>query len=316
MFRRLRLTAGLRYDYFDYTSFASLSPRAGLSLLLSPITTISFAYGRHYQSPYPVELVANEANTSLKNKYTDQYVVGIDHLFREDIKLTLEAYYKEYFDVPISQRYTTPDPFDYDDGVYVNASKGRASGIELFLQKKLTDNFSTIISYARSRSETFDPRFATYYASTYDYQNVFTAMGGYKFRFSGQSWYENISSKPWYHALAWLPIMPSDEYEISIKWRYLGGRPYTSPAYYPMLRRWIVEEEQVLNSNRYTPYHRLDLRIDRRFLFNNWTLLVFFDIVNIYNRDNIWNYQYNDDGSISTVLQYKTFPVGGVTLEF
>lgn len=316
LLRRVRLTAGLRYDYFDYTSFVSLSPRAGVSFRLSPITTFNLAYGRHYQSPYTIELVSNDANKNLDSKYTNQYVVGLEHLFREDIKLTLEAYYKEYFDVPIKQNLTTPDPFDYDDGTYVNASKGRAQGVELFLQKKLTDNFSTIISYARSMSETLDPRFDTYYPSDYDYQNVFTAMGGYKFRFTGQPWFEKMTSQPWYFALAWLPVMPADEFEISLKWRYLGGRPYTAPVYYPELQRWVVEEQQELNSQRYPTYHRLDLRIDRRFLFSNWTLVVFFDIVNIYNRDNIWNYQYNDDGTISKVLQYQTLPVGGVTLEF
>jgi hypothetical protein len=38
--------------------------------------------------------------------------------------------------------------------------------------------------------------------------------------------------------------------------------------------------------------------------------------VNIYNNDNIWSYQYNDDGTIDEVLQFNTLPVGGVTIEF
>jgi outer membrane receptor protein involved in Fe transport len=314
--KRFRFTGGLRYDYFDFNKFSSISPRAGLSFGLSPITTFNIAYGRHYQSPYPVELTANPENKDLRNKYTNQYVIGLEHLFRDDIKLTIEAYYKEYFDIPVKKNLTTPDPFDYDDGRFVNAAKGQAQGVELFLQKKLTDRFSTIISYAHSNSKTLDPRFDTYYPSDYDYRDVFTFIGGYKYRWYDADWYQKLRQKPWYFAISWLPFVPSDEFEVSLKWRYLGGRPYTQPVYYPELQRWVVEEQQDLNTRRYPPYHRLDLRLDRRFLFDKWTLVVFFDIVNLYSRNNIWNYQYNDDGTISEVLQYKTLPIGGVTVEF
>lgn len=314
--KRLRFTGGLRYDYFEFNAFSSLSPRAGFAFGLSPITTFNVAYGRHYQSPYPVELAAHPANNTLRNKYTNQYVVGLEHFFRDDIKLTLEAYYKEYFDIPVKKNLTTPDPFDFDEGAFINAAEGRAQGVEMFLQKKLTEKFSTIMSYAHSASQTLDPRFNTHYPSDYDYRDVFTFIGGYKYRWYDTAWYEKLRRKPWYFAVSWLPFMPADEFEISLKWRYLGGRPYTRPVYYPELQRWIVEEQQELNTLRYPPYHRLDLRLDRRFLFQSWTLVVFFDVVNVYNRDNIWNYQYNDDGTISEVLQYKTFPVGGVTVEF
>ena len=109
-------------------------------------------------------------------------------------------------------------------------------------------------------------------------------------------------------------------WELSLKFRYLGGRPYTPPVYYPHLQEWIVQETQQLNSKRYPQYHRLDLRIDHRFLFDNWSFVIFFDINNIYNRDNIWAYQYgvDDDGNkeVRDVLQYKTIPVGGFTIEF
>lgn len=313
---RLRVTGGLRYDYFKFTRFSSLSPRLGLSWRANAYVTLNAAYGRHFQSPYPVELAANVDNHLLRHKYTDQFVVGIDYLIRDDIKLTLEAYHKEYFDIPVRKRDTTPDPYDRDNGLYINAARGETRGFELFFQKKLTDKFSTIISYAHSDAKTVDPRSNDYYPADYDYRDVFTFIGGYKYRAYKDSWFQKMRQQLWYRVLAWLPVMPADEMELSIKWRYLGGRPYTEPIYHADLQRWVVEEALPLNTSRYPAYHRFDLRLDRRFLFNSWTLVVFFDLVNIYDQDNIWNYQYNDDGSVSTVNQYKTLPVGGVTLEF
>jgi hypothetical protein len=314
--RYFRLTGGLRYGKFEYTGYEAVEPRMGLSIRLHPKLNLNFAYGKHHQTPSYIEVSAHPLNRNLKDKYTQQYVVGIDYLIREDINLVMEAYSKTYHNVPVERNLTTADPFDDFQGEMLNVGKGRAKGIELFLQKKLTRSFSTIISYAHSISEARDPRYGTYYNWDYDYRNVFTLIAGYKFSWSDDPWYQKLRSRWWFNMISWIPLSPSDEFELSLKFRYLGGRPYTPPQYYPQLREWVVEETQELNPLRYPDYHRFDIRIDRRFIFNNWNLVVFFDIMNIYNRDNIWDYQYNDDGSREDILQFQTFPVGGVSLEF
>ncbi len=71
-----------------------------------------------------------------------------------------------------------------------------------------------------------------------------------------------------------------------------------------------------MNSERYPAYHCIDFRIDRRFIFDTKNLVIFFDIVNIYNRVNIWSSNYNDYDTRDRVLKYKTLPVGGVSIEF
>ena len=315
LLKRMRFTGGLRYDYFDYNRFSSWSPRLGFSYSLGARTTLNFAYGVHYQSPAYLALTANPKNRYLKNKYTRQYVVGFEKLLREDIKFTLEAYYKSYYDVPVLRSLTTADPFDDFQGERVNAGRGEAKGIELFFQKKLTGKFSTTVSYSHSHARAKDPRFGTYYNWDYDYRDVFTFIGGYKMRLNLHTWYQALKNKWWYKATSWiLPL--ADEVEVSLRFRYLGGRPYTPPVYHPEFRRWLVEEQQHLNPVRYPVYHRLDFRLDRRFFFNRWNMVVYFDMMNVYNRHNLWEYQYNDDGSRENVLQFEVFPVGGVEIEF
>jgi hypothetical protein len=165
-------------------------------------------------------------------------------------------------------------------------------------------------------SQATDPRFNTNYDWDYDYRNVLTLITGYKMDFRNKQWFVNIKHKWWFHVFSWLPFFPADEVELSGKFRYLGGRPFTAPVYHPELREWVVEEQQQLNADRFPAYHRLDFRIDRRFIFDTWNLVIFFDIVNIYNRGNVWDYNYNDDGTRERVLQYQTLPVGGVSVEF
>ena len=316
MWTKLKLTGGLRYDYFEHNRFSSWSPRAGLAYRLNSRLTLNAAFGRHYQTPEYIIIAANQRNNLLRNKYTNQFVAGIDVLLREDMQFIFEGYTKKYYDIPINKIYTTPNPYDYDDQTYLNEGSGESMGVELFFQKKLTRRFSSIISYAYSKTTSRDVRFNTQYNADFDYRHVFTFVGGYKFTPMGQNWYQSMKSKWWFHVLSWLPFFPADEFETSLKFRYLGGRPYTPAVYHPELREWVVEETQSLNTTRYPAYHRLDIRIDRRFIFNQLNLVIFFDLVNIYNRDNIWNYQYNDDGTRKDILQYSTLPVGGISVEF
>ncbi|HEX9970787.1 MAG TPA: TonB-dependent receptor [bacterium] len=139
--KHFRLTSGLRYEYFNFNGFASISPRLGFSYFINPKMTFNLAYGKHYQSPAYIELAANPLNDDLKSKFTEQYVTGLDYLFRDDIKLVLEAYYKTYDDVPINKTLTTVDPYDFNDQRYVNAGTGESKGFELFFQKKITAGF-------------------------------------------------------------------------------------------------------------------------------------------------------------------------------
>jgi len=313
---RLTLQGGLRYDYFDYTSNSYFSPRTGFSYEITPRTAINLAYGVHYQSPAYFELTRNPANDHLKHKYTTQYVAGIEHLFADDFKGTLEVYYKTYDDFPVRLYETTPEPNDPDEGIFVNAGGGRARGIELFLQKKLSRNFYGTLSYSYSVAEADDPRYpGKTFDWHFDYRHVFTLITGYRINMDEKGWYQEMSKSIWYKITGWmLPF--ADQVQLGLKWRYLGGRPYTPPVYHPEFKQWQVEEVQDINTERLPAYHRLDVRMDRRYFFKSWNLVTFIEIENLYNQHNIWDYSYEDDGDRETIYQFETLPVGGVVVEF
>ncbi len=313
--KRFTLTAGARYEYFKYTGFHSLSPRLGMRWKLSPQSTLNLAYGRHYQSPVYFQLLQNRQNRSLDSYYSEQFIAGFEYLLRSDIKFTLEAYRKTYEGLPQYRRLTTADPLDYYDNEMLNSGRGRSRGVETFLQKKITDNFSGIVSYSFSRSENLDLRDNSWYAGNYDYRHVLTLIAGYKIRFYKQEWFKQARESWWYRVFA--TILPfSDETEVSVKYRYLGGRPYTSPVYHPELRRWLVDENLKRNATRLPEYSRLDVRLDRRYFFDSWNMVVYFDASNVLNTKNIWEYQYNDDGGTREILQFQPLLVGGVNIEF
>jgi len=314
-FKRLTATLGLRSDYFRYTDKHAIDPRLGISYGIGPKTHLNLAFGRHSQTPAYIQLTAHPLNNDLDYKRTLQVVLGLDHLFREDIRGTFEIYYKDYSHVPISESNLTPDPFDASYGRMLSKGKGYAKGIELFLQKKMTHNYHFTISYAYSIPWGYDPRHKRYYNWDYDYRHVFTFISGMHFDLRNKPWYRTMRASLLYKIFAWL-LPFGDQVDIGIRWRYLGGRPYTEPLYYTHLRKWIVDETVLINTHRYPEYHRLDFRLDRRFMFKGWNIVTYFDVMNVYARKNIWGYSYEDDGSIENIYQFMVFPVGGITIEF
>ncbi|HGY56027.1 MAG TPA: TonB-dependent receptor [Caldithrix abyssi] len=316
LLNRIRLSAGLRYQYFDYNDYRSLSPRLGVSYLFGPKTTLSLSFGKHFQTPPTIDFAWNEKNRSLSSYSAEQVVLGFEKIIGEDIKSTVEVYYKTYINLPVFKRHTTSDPFDYYENQMLNLGEGKTYGVELFFQKKLTRNFSTIVSYSYSRSQAKDLRTDQWYDWDYDYRHVFTFIGGYKIRYYQKEWFQEMKRTWWYKAFAFL-IPVNDEIEWSLKYRYLGGRPYTEKVYHPEYKRWLVDEGLPFNGTRLPEYSRFDVRLDRRFFFDSWNLVNYFDISNIFNHKNIWEYQYNnEDGTKEAVLQFQPMFVGGIIIEF
>ena len=110
--------------------------------------------------------------------------------------------------------------------------------------------------------------------------------------------------------------MPSDRFEISFRYRYSGGMPFTPQKYNFYYRKWYIDSNIELNSHRSDYYSRLDKMLLRRFSFKNINLTTFLDLQNIFNRDNQWQRGYFDDGTYKMSYQYKQMPVGGIIIEF
>ncbi|MBN1756623.1 TonB-dependent receptor [bacterium] len=320
-----RLNAGVRLDALEFTRNYYFSPRLSLTYNLLASTGLSVAYGRHYQPPDWYMLAFNGRGTTLDHYYSDQYVAGIDHLFAEDVRGTLEAYYKSYHDYPATRSQLTEDPYD-EDIYFVNAVKGYAKGIEIFLQKKVKENLWGTLSYSYSKAVNRDPRATNCpdslvcpygeYPKSFDYGHVATFIMGYRQEFMQYEWYHNLKSKWWWGPLSWIPGTPSDESEYSFRFRYLGGRPYTEPTYRPEHRLWVVDPGEPYNQARMPEYINLDLHIQSRWYYGKWTLFTYFELDNAFNRKNIWWYQRNSDGTVDTVYQRGRMFVGGIIMEF
>jgi outer membrane receptor for ferrienterochelin and colicin len=276
---RLRLSLGLRLDGNDYdvamqNPFNQFSPRASAAYDLSLKWTVNVAAGRYYQLP-PYTIMGYRVNGELVNRTNNLEYIHSDHLnggfeYRptDKSKITMEGFYKKYDQYPLSVRTgLSLANSGADFGVVgnepvVSASEGRAYGIEVLAQQKLAKGFYGILSYTWVKSE-FTNADGSFAPSNWDSEHLVSLTAGKKFK---------------------------NNWEVGGRWRYVHSRPST-PYLFPQsnfrsvydLNPAGVLDYSRINSERLPAFHQLDLRVDKVFPFEKWSLNLYFDIQNLYN---------------------------------
>ncbi|MBK8089613.1 MAG: TonB-dependent receptor [Chitinophagaceae bacterium] len=272
---RLGVNFGIRMDGNTFTDkgmnlFHSFSPRIGLSYVLSDEWTVNASIGRYYKlAPYTILGFENNAgnlvNKDAKYQRSDHYVIGLEFLPKNTTRFTIEGFYKQYGNMPVSVR----------DGVnlanrggdfnvlgnedVISTGKGRTYGVELFAQQKLTKRFYGVFSYTLFVSQ-FSGADNKYVSSAWDNRHLLSVTWGYKF------------SRNW---------------ELGLKFRFQGGAPYTpfdetaSRQNYLSLGEGVLDNAK-LNQNRLDVFHASDVRIDKKWNWKKMTLDVFLDVSNWY----------------------------------
>lgn len=295
---KFNFNLGLRWDNFSFVNQSNvLSYRGGASYFLTPVTTISLYYGLFHQTPPYIWLSADESAKNLKIMKCQHYIISFEHLFTEDLKLTIEAYYKKYSNIPTSK--SSPHIIASNEGTkygpflmtnLTSNGNGFSKGIEFSLQKKLLNKIYGMLSYSNSKTR-FTAEDGIERDGSFDYRHLFTLSFGY---------------------------IPDEFYEFSFKWRFVDGRPYTpfNESLSKIFKRGVLDYNKI-NSLRMPPYHRLDLRVDKRWHFKKWNIVTYIELQNAYFRNNIYEYQWDPiENKKVEIYQWKFFPVFGINALF
>ncbi len=272
---KLLITGGVRSDMNSFTDsgfdpLKTLSPRLSSSWAFNDKWNVSASIGSYYKLPVYTALGYRDFSNDLANKDLEyinaiHYTVGTQFIPRNDLRFTLEGFYKDYRNYPVS----------LTDGIsvanigtgfssvgndnYASIGKGRVYGVEAYVQQKLMKNLFYIVSATVYKSE-FTGADGIYRSSTWDYGYVFSTSFGYKFK------------KNW---------------DLGLKYRVAGGQPYTpfdlpaSTANYLTTGVGTYDYSQ-LNSKRLPLFQQLDLRVDKKINFKNVSLTLFVDIQNVF----------------------------------
>lgn len=295
---KLNTVIGIRMDANTYDAemqnpLDQISPRLSLRYKISQQFSVSASVGRYFQLPAYTALGFKNNEGVLVNKEngikyirSDQIIAGVEYALNEGVLFTLEGFGKFYDNYPFSlldsvSLATKGGNYGVvGDEPVLSIGEGKAYGIELSNRTRIGNKLSLIASLTLFRTLIKD-KYNEFVPASWDNRYVFIVTGSYNFK------------KNW---------------TAGAKFRYAGGLPYTPYDLETSSRvdAWDTQGQAFLdlnqvNSLRLSSFNQLDIRVDKRFFFKKWSLMLYLDIQNLYNfqsdEPDIIVREQNQDGS-------------------
>ena len=294
---RIGISLGLRTDGDSFTEsghqlYRTLSPRASISYKLTENEkwTLNASLGRYYKIlPYTTLGFQNNngrfPNSDSDYIQSDHIVGGVEYLLNDRARISAEGFFKYYSNYPVS---TTDSVSLANKGgdfevsgsePIVSAGNGRTYGIELLYQQKFTGKFYGVAAFTFYKSEFTNLFSNTYKPAVWDNGTLISLLGGYKF---GKNW------------------------EISSRFRYLGKAPYAPVDQSLTLQNYpaVFRDYELLGSVRLDPLSQLDVRVDKKFNFQNLSLDIYLEVQNVLAQSGPSEPRYgldrNENGEVIT----------------
>lgn len=284
--QRLSVLVALRMDGMNYSSqtanpLRQLSPRLSLSYRFSNKWSLNATVARYYQEPTYTTLgyvsptsLPYDQRSNLRYLAVNQYIAGVKFSPNAESMITLEGFFKQYNNLPVSLIdslvITTGNLADYIVGDVPAASvgKGRAYGAELsyrninFFGAVVNFSYTLLYSQANKLDKNLQPT-SSFFNSSWDVRHIFNIYAIYK-----------------------LPR----HWSVGAKWYFTGGMPYTPYNYElsSLIEAWDARKRPYIDNSQYNEgrtgtYHQLDIRIDKVWYFPKWRIGFYIDIQNLYN---------------------------------
>lgn len=290
----LLLTGGGRIEHSGLTGQTVFAPRAALGLALGERTRVRAAWGRYNQSPDFAELFGRLGNSRLRAESATHYTASVERTFGQRSRLIAEVYDREDRDVLFSlsePRLDRAGRVAFARFPFNNTLSGHARGLEVMLQRRSANNLAGWLAYSYTTTHYQDKSSGLRFVSDFDQRHVLSAYASYRF---------------------------TETLNVSGQWRYGSGLPLSGFFREDAGRLFLGSERNLV---RLPFYSRVDLRVNKAFLFRRWKLTLSGEALNALKRV---NYRYpgfatiGPGGEISNERQklLPFLPSAGVAIEF
>ena len=263
LFDRLLLVPGVRLDYFHRVKQFGVDPRLVARWDLVDRWTLKGGVGVVHQQPDGDETDATFGNPDLRLEDAIQFSVGGEWKPFDYLSIDLTLFYNDLRN-QVSRSGTA--------STYDNEGKGRTFGLELFIRHDFHNNFRGWLSYTLSRSERTESGETEARLFTYDQTHIFNLNLSY--------------------------VFPAN-WEVGLRWRLISGNPDT-----PFIGKVFLSDSDEfvpvsgpVNSGRLPFFHQLDLRVEKRWVFDWYSISAYISIINTYNNTNTEALNYDFDFS-------------------
>lgn len=275
----------------------SLSPRLGLSYVVSRNTTFHFGYGRFFQAPLLQQLYQYVAmndprqikgnilgNPGLKPQRATSIEFGTATELTRDLSLDLTIFYRETKDL-IAVDLVQAKPVDYYR--YLNLEQANTSGLEAGLRKHFGQHLTGSLRYSLSKavgtgSDPADAMERSWLAAIGESLDV-VERKEVPLDFDQRN--KLVAEMTVFQKGRW----PGDprlggllsETSASAIFHYGSGLPYT-----PLALEGLNQEAPSVNSERYPASKQLDLSLRKGFRAGPLEVAWFLEVINLLDWDN------------------------------
>jgi TonB family protein len=292
-------TPGLRLSYAFIANRVRYAADPRLWVRYEPFekTAIKASVGLYTQPPAATSLVDPPfGSPNLVHEKAFQSSLGLSQRFTDYLTLDVTGFFNRRFDNVISQPTAVLQP----DGSFVtyretNNGLGRAYGLEVLARHEVSQYFFGWVAYTLSRSEEYRAgRDTEYRVTQFDQTHILTAVASVKLPYG---------------------------FELGARFRYVTGQPKS-----PLIHTYDVYQADANSysatfgpsrSARSRDFNQLDVRLDKYFVFDRWTLDVYLDIQNVYWAKNVeatfYDYRFRQEFEVPGI---PILPVLGVKASF
>jgi hypothetical protein len=266
---QLTLHSGLAIHGEGFLNKTFVEPRIAVEYQMRDDLMLTAGLGEYHQMPDIDRIDDVFGNPELDYARAVHASIGLRKSFDDGWSVQSELYHNQLDNL------ATAD----DETRYSNDGEGAATGLDTLVRKQLTDRFSGWLALSLSDTSRRDTRSGQRFDFEYDQPVNLTLAGSYQI---SNKW--TIGAKLWAHSGA--PYTP-----------IIGSTPD------PDVEGFFNPQYGELNSERFSDFSRLDVRIDRVFAHDSGRKThAYLEILNVLDRENESDFSYNADYSEREVV--------------
>lgn len=305
---------GGRADLFTYYDEVrtSFDPRLAVRWTPLPQATLKGSLGVYHQTPSPFELANKFGNPKLPLEHGVQASVGAEVDLTRSLEVDVQTFLRHSDD--LAEFVVSPLRFFASGAARIQpVGEQRVYGAELLLRQRLDQaQWSQLFGQAP-----WGKSFGWIAYTLMRAENRGDAPVGVE---GGEPYDWELSDFDQTHIFS---LAASTEIpwglEVGAAVRFVTGLPDTfahGGIYDADVSRYRSYDAPY-NSSRIPPFFQLDLRVDKRWVFDTWSLAAFLDLQNATNQRNFEFYQYNYDYTqVQGFPGLPIIPVFGVDAKF
>lgn len=291
----LLVIPGLRWDSYVLSGeFRSrFDPRMVARYKLDKHWLVKGYAGFFHQASQPEGYNSQLGNPNLGLEKAMHYGFGGEWRPTKNWLVDAEVYYVDRTDLAHFSVATEPidgDPTQVRPVNFENTGISDTYGLELLIKREVTKNLYGWLSYTLSRSMQQRYPDSVYQPTAFDQRHTLNAVASYRL---------------------------DSGWEFGARFQLATGRP-TTPivgSTFDVDGNFYDQVEGAERSARLPAFHKLDVRAEKTWLFNNWSISAYLDIQNVYNQANVeaiqYDYRWRQTSPVTSVPFLPTLGVKG-----